>query len=549
MRMRAVLSMFAAVAAVVFLASCGGGRALTPASAPSPALLAGVPPPPDVPRGSQALTQMFVLGADAVQSGGLAMPDGDSLVLSANPGQFSYAMYALHTGAFEFNRIDLGMSDITTADHLWFALADYSRLPRVWEWTRGTGGFDHLDMPSSYNRNSDGDAYVVIAAYDNTEVRINFLLLNLDLPEITRMSVSSGNNDGEFSDIAVVAHNPEIIFQQTNGGATHDLRLAVASTASPSVPSDWTLADMYLGYPGLFQLRMVAASNAPGVALIFDDNSVWYACGSSAAPTDAGQWAWSSPAVAAKGQSLDLAVVLDNPALTYIGLAGNGGEQVMYARSTSAKPTGTPDWEQFAVGEAFTPGQQYGFLHLTALEGDQPALSFYDEETNLLTYVYSANSMPLSSADLTTATVDTELYMGQTNAIFQFLGTASLVYHAYGDDLYFARSLVKTPTGPEDFVHKHVMAHNADYTELDAEPIQDGVAVAYRDLTSGAVKLAWTQGGTVESGAEWKTVTVDERLAFGYVRLAVLDDGSVGIVYYTIADDSLNYAHVALPPV
>jgi len=542
----------------VLLGSCASrspvtGLAAQPAGAlpaQPTAMLAGVPlPPEDAPRDTQALTPLIVEGAQTFQTGGMAMVDGTALLLPANPGQLSYAIYEFHTGAYEFNRINLDLADVTQADHLWFGSANYSHLPRVWDWTQGSAGLSYLDMPSSFNRNIDGFAYIVVAAYDDTLVRINNLWLSLDLPEVTTMRLASGNSDGQLSDIALIGDKPVVIFQQETGEGTHDLRLAIASTALPNSPADWTLADVYLGYPGAYQLRLIEANNVPGFALIFSDLQVWYAYGDSAAPVDAGQWNWSSPAQAFTAESLDLALVQNSPALVYIGQDLNGGEQVVYARSNIPEPTGTPDWDKFVMGEAWSPAQQYSFVRLTSLEGDQPALTFYDNETNLLTYVYSPNSLPLSSAELTIVTADAAIYMGQPSAIFQFIGAPGFIYHAFGDDLYFSRCLTKTPAGPEDFTNRHVMARGAHSTALEAVPIPDGIAVAFQDHASGAVKLAWTRGGTVGSGAEWKTVTVDDRLTEGSIRMSVLDDGSAAIVYRTQADDSLNYAHVPLPSI
>lgn len=544
--LRCALLLFAAAG---FMCSCGSTSATVESGVPPAAALAGVPPPPDPPREARALTPMVVEGASTFMTAGLAMADGTSLLLPANPGELSYAIYEFHTGAYEFNRINLDLADVTQADHLWFGVANYSRLPRVWEWTPGSAGFDHLDMPSGYNRSGDGFAYVAVAAYDDTVVRINYLSLTLDLPDITTQRLASGNSDGQLSAVARIGDKPLVLFQQDTGQGTHDLRLAIAATALPNSPADWTLADVYLGYPDAYQLRMIEANNVPGLALMFSDMQVWYAYGDSAAPADAGHWNWSSPATAFTVDSLDLALVQNSPALVYIGQNANGGEQVVYARSSIPEPTGTPDWDQFVMGAAWTPGQNYSFARLTALEGDQPALTFYDNETNLLTYVYSPNALPLSSADLTVATVDTELYMGQPSAIFQFLGAPGIIYHAFGDDLYFSRCLTKTPAGPDEFVNRHVLASGAASTALEAMPIPDGIGVAYRDHATGAVKFAWTQGGTVGSGSEWKTVTVDERLTEGSIGMTVLSDGSAAVVYRTPVDDSLNYAHIPLPPI
>ncbi|MBN2081842.1 hypothetical protein JW859_06490 [bacterium] len=528
--------------------SCSNGAAVSRTAVQPAGALASLPPPPaQTPRDAQALTPLVLEGADTFQTGGMAMADGTALLLPANPGQLSYAIYEFATGAFAFDRINLDLADITKAEHLWFGIANYSHLPRCWDWVQGSPGLSYLDTPSTVNRNADGYAYLVVAAFDDTLVRINNLWLTLDLPDVTITRLANGNSDGLLCDIACVGSKPVVAFQQANGMSTFDLRLAIASTEVPTAPSDWVLADLYLGYPGASQLRLIEANNVPGLAVVFDGFQVWYAFGDSAAPQDAGHWTWSSPATALNGECLDLALVQNSPALVYIGQDANGGEQVVYARSNIPEPTGTPDWDKFVMGEAWSPAQQYSFARLASLEGDQPALTFYDNETNLLTYVYSPNALPLSSAELTVVTADTELYMGQPSAIFQFFGAPGLVYHAYGDDLYFARCLIKTPAGPEDFINRHVVARGATFPELEAVPIPDGIGVAFREHASGAVKFAWTQGGTVDSSAEWKVFTVDDRATEGNIRLELLDDGSAAIIYRTIVDDSLNYAHVPLP--
>lgn len=116
--LRAVLT----AALVAFCSACGGGRSGPgPADAPKSAL-------PLIPVGlihTAALPGPLIDGKDAVESSG-ATTDGAALVLHADGGGLSYAMWAIDPGSLSLSAVQARLTTYENAK-VWLGMADYSK--------------------------------------------------------------------------------------------------------------------------------------------------------------------------------------------------------------------------------------------------------------------------------------------------------------------------------------------------------------------------------------------------------------------------------------
>jgi hypothetical protein len=150
-----------------------------------------------------------------------------------------------------------------------------------------------------------------------------------------------------------------------------------------------------------------------------------------------------------------------------------------------------------------------------------------------------------------TAMVDDPMIGGATwPRVVEYEGNAAIIYDAANSVIpLYIRPMSPRPEHPGEFENRHPLSHmSADMPAVAAWQTQIGVA--FRDFRDGSIKYAWyssddpTGDGLLDSGEDWRIVTVDERQTEGVVSLVFQSNG-VPHVGYTVSADSLLYiAHM-----
>jgi hypothetical protein len=132
--------------------------------------------------------------------------------------------------------------------------------------------------------------------------------------------------------------------------------------------------------------------------------------------------------------------------------------------------------------------------------------------------------------------------------LVQYQGHAALIYESVNGVLPLTPGQ-HSPESPAEFANRHRISHmSADSTAVAVR--QSVLGMVFRDPRDGSVKYAWYDSddpvgdGTLDSGADWRVVTVEPRQTVGKVSLCYMQFG-IPLVGYTLAADDLFYlAHI-----
>lgn len=552
--MRHVLTLFRLLTLLVPLVllaqSChSGGPAPTgnPDAAPAgdlAAALAAIPFPDgtEVHRSTSAVDQLWVAGRNAYLDGGDTLQIGDTMVMTAGPAELTWAIYELYPGAFPLEQVYSSLSGVTVLENVWIGIANYGR--HAWDWETAFEGSPALSVLGKNVVSPAGGLYLVVACWDDTSATVHKVWTENEVLSWATYALNPGNLSGETHSMAIVGGKAGVLLQDPNGLGNLDLYYYYATTELPT-SADWTPTAVELNYVfPYYTLKLIDNASQPSYIKVNNLAQLWYGFSMDIPPTGAVSWNYSFVGDVTDPAS-DLALVDGQPAVIYRAESVHGGEKIMYARANHHQPIG-PDWSYFTVAETEDPAQGYGGVALTTILGMLPAAAYWNETPNNFYYWTSDAALPTGPSNVVTTMVDSPWLGGAEPHLADWMGNAAIIYDSANSVIpRYARPVEARPETPDEFMNRHCISHMG---AQNVTVVANGstLGMAFRDYRDGSVKYAWYDGteADLDSGADWRVVTVDERQTSGDISLCYVLGGIPMVGYNVVADSNFYLAHM-----
>lgn len=355
--------------------------------------------------------------------------------------------------------------------------------------------------------------------------------------------VNTNGPNGTGADLLMFNGRPAISYFSSIEGA---LMVSVANVDYPAQTSHWTTMQVDGGEGVIVgKQTSIAVSNGRLAVSYYDETNGDLKLARSLVdnPTTPAHWGtYAVDQLLDTGRDSSLADQNGKLAITYYAVTG---QALRCVRALVDHPTDDPTHWVFMVLDA---NDDAGLDSSLVDFSGRLAVTYYNTVKDTLRIAIAANTAPVNDTDWAIHTIDDNAIVGEESSLAVFNNRLAVSYDMdRDDDLRFARALIELPTKTDDWMIQTVDAIGNTGERTSLLYYDDRPVIVYHDKNNLLLRMA--RGLTAEPlvPTDWQLVTITGSMEREDTGIAVLADGTFGVIYQAGGGNkTLNFAKASV---